>query len=56
MRTATIILSTIGILIIVAALLTPLSFFAPHYALFWAIACFIAVGVLEGVKRGKQKG
>jgi hypothetical protein len=55
MRTATIILSTIGILIIVAAFFTPLEFFAPHYALFWAIACFIAVGVLEGAKRGKQK-
>jgi hypothetical protein len=55
MRTATIILSTIGILIIVAALFTPLEFFAPHYALFWAIACFIIVGVLEGAKRGKQK-
>lgn len=55
MRTATIILSTMGVLIIVAAIFTPLSFFAPHYALFWAIACFIIVGVLEGVKRGKQK-
>jgi len=56
MRIATIILSTIGVLIIVAAFLTSLSFFAPHYALFWAIACFIIVGVLEGAKRGKQKG
>ena len=56
MRTATIILSTIGVLIIVAAFLTSLSFFAPHYAFFWAIACFIIVGVLEGAKRGKQKG
>jgi hypothetical protein len=55
MRIATIILSTIGVLIIVAALFTPLEFFAPHYAIFWAIACFIIVGVLEGAKRGKQK-
>jgi hypothetical protein len=55
MRIATIILSTIGVLILVAAALTPISFFAPHYALFWAIACFIAAGVLEGAKRGEQK-
>lgn len=46
MRTIRIILSTIGLLIIVAALLTPISFFAPHYALFRAIACFIVAGVI----------
>jgi hypothetical protein len=59
MRMAAIILSTIGVLIIVAAVFTPLALLAPHYALFWAIACFIIVGVLEGAKhgqRGKQKG
>lgn len=53
MRIITIILSTTGVLILVAALLTPIEFFAPHYALFWAIACFIIAGVLEGVRRGK---
>jgi len=47
MKTGAIVLSAVGVLIIVAIVFTPLTFFAPYYALFWAIACFIVAGVLS---------
>jgi hypothetical protein len=46
MKTGVIVLSAVGVVIIVAAVLTPLKFFSPHYSLVWAVACFIAAGVL----------
>ena len=53
MKTGLIVLSALGVIIIVAALVTPLKLFSPHYSLFWALACFIAVGVIGRIKRTK---
>ena len=54
MKTGAIVLSVVGVLIIVAIVFTPLTFFAPYYALVWAIACFIISGVL-GRQAAKSK-
>lgn len=46
------ILSTLGLIILLVALLGPLQLFSPHYALVWAIVCWVIAGSIQRYMRG----
>jgi len=49
------VLSTIGTVIFLAGLFTPLRLGEPHYAFFWALACWVIAGAIQGFMKEKKE-
>jgi len=49
------VLGTVGIIVFLAGLFTPLGLFAPHYAFFWALACWAIAGAIQGFAKEERK-
>jgi urea transporter len=50
------VLGTLGTVIFLAGLFTPLELGAPHYAFFWALACWVITGAIQGFVKEEKKG
>jgi len=50
------VLGTLGTIIFLAGLFTPLGLGAPHYAFFWALACWVIAGAIQGFAKEEKKG
>jgi len=50
------VLGTLGIIVFLGGLLTPIGLFAPHYALFWALACWAIAGAIQRFAKEETKG
>ena len=50
------VLGTLGTLIFLAGLVTTLGLFAPHYAFFWALACWAIAGGIQRFAKEETKG
>ena len=50
------VLLTVGTLIFLAGLFTPLELFEPHYAFFWALICWVTGGMIAGFVKEEKKG
>lgn len=49
------VLGTIGTVIFLAGLFTPLRLGEPHYAFFWALACWVIAGAIQGFMKEKKE-
>jgi len=49
------VLSTIGAIIFLAGLFTPLRLGEPHYAFFWALVCWVIAGTIQGFAKEEKK-
>lgn len=55
-KTIVTVLGTLGTIIFLAGLFGPLGLGAPYYAFFWALACWVIAGTIQGIaKGGKEK-
>jgi len=50
------VLGTLGTVIFLAGLFTSLKLDAPHYAFFWALACWVIAGAIQGFAKEEKKG
>jgi len=50
------VLLTLGTIIFLAGLFTPLALGAPHYAFFWALAFWVIGGMIAGFVKEEKKG
>jgi hypothetical protein len=50
------VLGTLGTIIFLAGLFTPLRLGEPHYAFFWALACWAIAGAIQGFAKEEKKG
>jgi len=48
-------LSTLGVIILLAGLFTSIKLGEPHYAFFWALACWIIAGMIQGFTKEEKK-
>jgi len=49
------VLGTLGTIIFLAGLVTPLKLGEPHYAFFWALACWVIAGTIQGFAKEEEK-
>ena len=49
------VLLTLGTIIFLAALFTPLKLFEPHYAFFWALTCWVISGMIMAFVKEEKK-
>jgi hypothetical protein len=49
------VLLTLGTIIFLAGLFTSLELGAPHYAFFWALACWVIGGAIAGFVKEEKK-
>jgi len=49
------VLGTLGTIIFLAGLFTSLGLGAPHYAFFWASACWVIAGAIQGFSKEEKE-
>lgn len=50
------VLLTVGTIIFLAGLFTPLELGAPHYVFFWALVFWVIGGMIAGLVKEEKKG
>jgi len=51
-----IVLGTLGTIILLAGLFTPLRLGEPHYAFFWVLACWAIASMVQGFVKEEKRG